>query len=109
MCPGAVDSGVDLTGHSSVVVGERTGLKPELEVLNDYDGFFGKYVSALVEQKANSDVPFQSNKIVVSSGPWRPYDVFTELKGHCLHVDFYSLCRWQGVPDTGGEALLNAL
>ena len=109
MCPAAVDSGVDLTGHSSVFVGERIGLKPELEVLNDYDGFFGKYVSALVEQKAKSAVPFESNKIVVGSGPWRSYDVFFELKENCLHVDFYSLCRLQGGPDTGEEALLNAL
>ena len=109
MCPGAVESEVDLTGHSSVVAGEQIGLKPELKVLKDYDDFFRQYVSALVEQKAKSAVPFESKKIVVDSGPWRMYDVSHARNEDTLLVDFYSPSRFRGGPDTGVEELLRAL
>ena len=108
---GAVETEVDLfaTGQSSVVAGEQIGLKPELEVLQDYDDYFRNYVLALVDQKAKSALPFESKKIVVDSGPWRMYDVSHERNEDTLLVDFYSPSRFRGGPDTGVEELLRAL
>ena len=108
---GGVGTEVDLfaTGHSSVVAGEQIGLKPELEVLQDYDDYFRNYVLALVEQKAKLALPFENKKIVVDSGPWRMYDVSHERKDDTLFVDFYSPSRFRGGPDTDVEELLKAL
>ena len=92
----------------SVIISEEKDWKPELTVMTDYDGYFEHYVEVLIEQKATSGHPFKINKIVVDSGPWRPYDVHIEQRGETLHIDFYSVCRFRGGPDAD-EMILRAL
>ena len=79
--------------------------RPEVEVRNDFDGYFGRYVSSLVEQKVNLGQAFRVKKIVIDAGPWRSYDVRFERKADTLFLDFHSVCRLRGLPDADAELL----
>jgi hypothetical protein len=68
---------------------------PELEVKSDYDCFFAGIVTDLVARKVGVGGDFMHKKIIVSAGPYRPYNILWETVGDSLKVDFYSVCRYQ--------------
>ena len=108
---GGVGTGADLSavGSSDNDARDLICSKPELEVLQDYDGYFGNYVWGLVQQKATSFLPFESKKIVVTSGPWRMYAISYERKDDTLFLDFYSPARFHGGLDAATDELLKEL
>lgn len=63
---------------------------PEIIVDNDYDGYFYRLVSDLVDKKAESGQPFKSKTIHVNAMPYLPFAVQYERKGDNLHLLFYS-------------------
>ncbi|MHC4951796.1 MAG: hypothetical protein ACYTEU_12560 [Planctomycetota bacterium] len=87
---------------------ETRNARPVLEVETDFDDFFKTYVSHLIERKEKSGQAFQVKKIVISAGPWRPYDANVELRGDKLLIDFYSPCRFLKGPDSD-DVILRAL
>lgn len=68
----------------------------ELEVVNDYDGFFERYTRSVIQQKIATGEPFLCKRVIVKSGPWKPYAVQWEKKNSVLTLDYYSLTRTFG-------------
>ena len=101
----STEPAVDACRGVSAWVPLATDSKPEVEVLNDFDGYFGDYVSSLLEQKVKLCEAFEVKRIVIDAGPWRSHDVRVERKGDTLFLDFYSACRWRGGPDVDCELL----
>ena len=74
-----------------------TTQQPVIEVVSDYDGFFEGLVRSWVDQHRGE---FKNTRIVITSGPYRAYDVrFEATEPGILKFDFYSVCRIRGGPD----------
>ena len=105
-CPPAVtthitgdDAGcADHSSHPSL----NQTLWPQLKVVSDVEGYFGRYVWMLIEKKARSWGSFQSREVVVSASPYRSYNLEYRVESDELFLDFYSGCRLFGGP--GAEA-----
>ena len=82
----------------------HTGL-PEVIVVSDFGGYFESLVLALVARKRLAGKSFRHNKIVISCGPWRMYDVRYESAAGTLNLDFYSACRINGGPDCTSDVV----
>lgn len=83
-----------------------------LEIMTDYDGVFGSYVTALIHKKMMAQTPFKHKRIIVTSGAWRSYDVrWEESKSDptVLEIDFYSVARHRGWTEEADEDLLNIM
>ena len=79
---------------------------PEIVAESDFDGYFESLVLSLVARKKLSGKPFKHKKVVISSGPWRMYDVTWESSAGTLTLDFYSACRrTNGRPDGTSDIL----
>lgn len=64
--------------------------QPELVIEEDYDGYFEGLVKGMIENKNGK---FKHKKIVVTSGPYRPYTMGYESKDDTINIDFYSAIR----------------
>jgi len=64
--------------------------KPQIEVESDYDHYFQNLVESMVESKKGE---FKHDKIVVSSGPYRPSALTYRSKDKIIYLDFYSAIR----------------
>ena len=68
-------------------------MRPEIEVVRDYEGYFEALVKKWVDKKEELGIPFKSKKIVITSGPYRPDAVTCKRAGDMLHIDFYAALR----------------
>lgn len=66
---------------------------PELRVHSDFDHFFENLVNRWIEEKRETNEPFNHTAIVVTAGPFRSDAVSYESKGGIIHLDFYSALR----------------
>jgi hypothetical protein len=67
-------------------------MKPEIEVLSDYDGYFEALVRRWVDRKTTE---FKFKKIQISSGPYRAdaVRVYQREGQPTVVLDFYSALR----------------
>lgn len=64
---------------------------PEVEVLSDFDGFFARLVKEWIKRHKGA---FNHSKVVITSGPYRGYDVkWEKTEEGVLKLDFYSPYR----------------
>lgn len=82
---------------------------PEVVVDSDYGGYFERYVRRLIARKLESGQAFKSKKVLISSGPWRSYDISWNVNGEdsILELDFYSAARNRGI--NADEEIMNLL
>ena len=78
---------------------EHPMTKPELQVLQDYDGYFQNMVQMYIDEKHKQTSQFKHKQVIVTSGPWRMYDIHFESKDDVLYIDFHSPCRFADGPE----------
>lgn len=57
----------------------------------------------LVRRKQKTGAKFRHRQLLITSGPYRDYDVHFEEKGDVLELDFYSVCRVKGFSMDEGD------
>lgn len=62
---------------------------PSIEVINDYDGYFERFVRRMLAKKGT----FEHEVIRIDSGPYRSSAVSYTSKDKILELDFYSALR----------------
>ncbi len=66
---------------------------PEIEVKNDYDGYFESLVRDWCKEKEDTGKPFKHEKIIITAGPYRQAAMSYLIKDKEIILDFYSAIR----------------